>query len=307
MPFLMRPIAASVRPASKAVRSMDKITSILAIVENSASGMVVLDKAVALARAFGARVDLLVADSLLTHEFASRCAARVYDEVTLCSLFRSGEPLHALVLRRILERSPDLVIKAPAGAHPLRTWTSHANDRELAAQCPVPLMLAGMNPWAMPMRIAAAVDVSDPETTSIARSILQAAGFLTLGCQGTLDILYSEREQRDETLRMERAVRLAQLVREFHVGSERLQMFDGKPDERLPPLIAARQYDLLVIGALTHREGISLALDTLSGKLADATTGDVVLVKRGENARQATHSRQASVREKVANQGEQFV
>jgi hypothetical protein len=79
MPFLMRPIAASVRPASKAVRSMDKITSILAIVENSASGMVVLDKAVALARAFGARVDLLVADSLLTHEFASRCAARVYD------------------------------------------------------------------------------------------------------------------------------------------------------------------------------------------------------------------------------------
>jgi nucleotide-binding universal stress UspA family protein len=286
---------------------MDKITSILAIIENSASGAVVLDKAVALARAFGARVDMLLADSRLTQEFAARCASLVYDEVTLCSLYRSAEPLHAVLLRRIFERQPDLVIKAPAGAHPLRAWSLHANDRELAAQCPVPVMLAGMNPWEVPMRIAAAVDVSDHETATVARGILQLAGFLTLGCHGTLDILYSEREERDETLRMERAVKVAQLVREFHVGSERLQMFDGAPEQRLPPLIAARQYDVLVIGALTHREGASLAVDTLSGKLADATPGDVVLVKGGEAARQAMQSRQASVREKLANQGEQFV
>jgi len=248
-----------------------------------------------------------VADSLLTHEFTSRCAALVYDEVTLCSLFRSGEPLHALLLRRIHERLPDLVIKAPAGAHPLRGWTLHANDRELAMQCPVPVVLAGMNPWARPMRIAAAVDVSNHETAIVARGILQAAGFLTLGCHGTLDILYSEREGRDETLRMERAVKLAQLVREFHVGSERLQIFDGAPDQQLPPLIAARQYDLLVLGAVSHREGTCLVLDTLSSKLADSTGGDVVLVKGGEAAPQAPRTRAPSVREKVADHREQLV
>jgi hypothetical protein len=91
------------------------------------------------------------------------------------------------------------------------------------------------------------------------------------------------------------------------VGSERLQMCDGKPGERLPPLIAARQYDLLVIGAIPHREAVSLALDTLSGKLVDATSGDVVLVKGGEAAHQAAYCRPASVREKVANHREQFV
>jgi nucleotide-binding universal stress UspA family protein len=257
MPFPMRLTAEPARPRREGARAMEKVTSIMAVVENSASGAVVLDKAVDLARAFRARVDLLVADSLLTHEFASRCAALVYDEVTLCSLYRSGEPLHSLLIRRIHERQPDMVIKAPAGAHPLRTWTLHANDRELADQCPVPVVLAGMNSWAKPMRFAAAVDISSHESALAARGILQAAGFLTLGCHGTLDILYSEREERDETLRMERAVKLAQLVREFHVGSERLQMFDGAPEKRLPPLIAARQYDLLVLGAISHREGTS--------------------------------------------------
>ncbi len=116
----------------------------------------------------------------------------------------------------------------------------------------MPVLLAGPKPWERPLRVAAAVDVSDHETAVVARSILQAAGFLALGLHGNLDILYSEREERDETLRMERAVKIAQLVREFHVGCERLQMFDGAPEKRLPPLLAARQYDLLVLGAVSH-------------------------------------------------------
>ena len=118
----------------------------------------------------------------------------------------------------------------------------------------MPLMLVDRKPWADPMRFAAAVDVSDAEAARKLRArILHAAGFLALGCRGFLDVLYTEREQHDDALRMERAVRLAQLVREFHVGSERLQMFDGAPEKRLPPLIAARQYDVLVLGAVTHR------------------------------------------------------
>ena len=45
-----------------------------------ASGVAVLEKAVALARCFGAHIELLVADSTRTHEFASRCTALVYDD-----------------------------------------------------------------------------------------------------------------------------------------------------------------------------------------------------------------------------------
>jgi nucleotide-binding universal stress UspA family protein len=286
---------------------MQKITSILAVVEQSASGIPVLEKAIALARCFHARIELLIADSTLTQEFASRCTALRYDEVTLSSLFRSGEPLHHLLCRHVLERRPDLLIKAPSRGHSLHKWSLHANDRELASECPVPVLLAGPKSWQQPLRVAAAVDVSDHETAIVARGILQAAGFLALGLHGNLDILYSEREERDETLRMERAVKIAQLVREFHVGCERLQMFDGTPEKRLPPLLAARQYDLLVLGAVSHRDGQSFGIEDLSSTLVDATPGDVVLVKASSAVTNASGGRATLVRQQVSQQCEELV
>jgi hypothetical protein len=186
-------------------------------------------------------------------------------------------------------RCPDLVIKAPSGSHPLRRWTLGANDWELAFECPVPVMLAGDCAWSEPVRFAAAVDVADDVAVRFARSILHTAGFLALGCHGLLDVLYSEREQRDETVRMQRAVTLGQLVREFHVGSERLQMFNGTPEERLVPLIAAREYDVLVLGAMSHRF-------SLSSKLVDASNGDVVLVKENHREPATAHAQRVTPR-----------
>jgi nucleotide-binding universal stress UspA family protein len=82
----------------------------------------------------------------------------------------------------------------------------------------------------------------------------------------------------DETLRMARAVRLAQMVREFHVGTERLQMLEGTPENKLPGIIAARGYDLLALGAMTHRTGFAALFADLSNRLVDAGEGDVLLV-----------------------------
>jgi hypothetical protein len=99
---------------------------------------------------------------------------------------------------------------------------------------------------------------------------------------------------------------LAQLVREFHVGCERLQMFDGVPEKRLPPLIGSRQYDVLILGATTHRTGLSETICPLTGQLVDAAPGDVVLV-RTEDAAAQPASRAGSVGKQVPHQGQQFV
>ena len=80
----------------------------------------------------------------------------------------------------------------------------------------MPLLLLRGQAWGSPVRLAAAVDVSDDDHTDLARGILHAAGFLALGMHARLDVLYSEVEMHDESLRMERAVKLARLVREFH-------------------------------------------------------------------------------------------
>jgi hypothetical protein len=254
-------------PAPRQHCAMDKITSILAVVESPEGGAVVLGKAVAIARRCHARVELLIAGSRLSVAMSARCAALGFDDITRMTVFRSGENLATLLLRHAVERRCDLIIKEP----------DETGDAALAGECPVPVLIAGARLWSEPPRFAASVDISDPETAIVARGILQAAGFLALACHGHLDILYCEREAHDETLRMERAVKLAQLVREFHVGGERLQMFDGSPENRLPSLIAMRHYDVLALGAVTHREK-SLASGDLTRRLTSAAGGDILLI-----------------------------
>lgn len=279
---------------------MDKLTSILAVAETATTCLGVLDKALLLARRFDARVELLVTDGKLMRELATHCAERGYDRVTLSSMHRGNDSTQAMIVHRALDQRPDLVIKS-AGAHPLRRWTLDASDRRLAADCPAPLLLTIGRPWNETLRMAAAVDVADVDSARFARAILQAAGFLALGSGAQLDVLYSEREERDERVRMERAVMLCAMVREFHVGGERLRRYDGAPERTLPPLIAERYYDLLVIGAVTHRTGMAGWTETLSSRLADATAGDVLLVKPVEREAAGERPLDVSLREQRTN------
>jgi nucleotide-binding universal stress UspA family protein len=285
---------------------MDKMTSILAVADSTARGFQVLEKSVTLARSFGARVDLVVTDPLVLTALSTRCAARHYDEVTVNSV-DSGSSLQSLIMELVLQRRPDLVIKPAAGARPLRRWTLDDNDRWLAGECPVPLMLTTARRWPEALRMAAAVDVADADSTRFARTILQCAGFLALGSHAWLDVLYSEAEQSDERVRMERVVKLSQLVREFHVGCERLQMFDGAPERTLPHVVGTRRYDLLVIGAVTHRMGISGWTETLSSMLVDAGGGDVLLVKPEERRAPRNNVTDISLHQQRAHLSQQLV
>ena len=270
---------------------MEKLTSILVVAEGLDSGTKILDKTAILARHFGARIELLVGETRDSQGFADLCNARGYEEVVLCSVFRSGQSLNDVILRRVFERSPDLVVKMPANAGgSIRGKASH-EDLELAGACPVPLVLMGERPWNNPVKIAAAVDVSNEDDSALVRSIIHAAGFLNLGCEGELDVLYSEREKRDEVLRMSRAVRLARLVREFHVGGERLRHLEGAPENTLPVVAASGEYDILVLGAISHREGISAALHaSVTRRVLSEFGGDVVLVPASVSAAGRTES-----------------
>lgn len=231
---------------------MDKLTSILAVVSDAAHSASLLDKAGYLARCFDARVAMLEATT------------------------------SDAILERLARQPVDLVIKQPASEHPLRRWTFAASDRRLVEQSQVPILLAGAHPWSRPPRFAATVDVSDRDSEALTRAILQSSGFLALGTSAHLDVLYAEREQRDERLRMERAVKLAALVREFRVGGENLQLLDGTPEKKLPPVLTSRQYDLVVLGGATRRSGLAGVLRSLSANLAEAAGGDVLLVNSAD-------------------------
>lgn len=58
-----------------------------------------------------------------------------------------------------------------------------------------------------------------------------------------------------------------------------IQILSGVPEEALPTFTAGRGYDAVVMGALTHRQGLSVLVGTLTSKLVESLDCDFVLVK----------------------------
>jgi hypothetical protein len=107
---------------------VEKLTRILAVANGIEDGSLVLGKSVALARRFGAHIELLLfglADDL---EAATLCAVLAYDKVTVASMHAGVESQTDVILRRVIATQPDLVVKSPAGPHPLKQWTLDDND-----------------------------------------------------------------------------------------------------------------------------------------------------------------------------------
>lgn len=281
---------------------MDKLTSILAVIDPADEARHVVTKAVVLARHFRARVELFLCDSerafVLRHAYAPAdlkaanraCVAdgllyldsirrSIAEDVTVTTHVATASPLYEAIVQRVLETRPDLVIKSASGHHPMQRFTLDANDWQLARTCPVPLMLTRGRPWSAAGRFAAAVDVSDANSGSLARSILQTAGFLTLGCGGQLDVVYSESDAADRNGAAQRRDSLERLVNEFRVGRESRHILQGSAEKTLPRFVAQRGYDLMILGALTRRSGFSALMGTLTSRLVDALDCDFVLVK----------------------------
>jgi nucleotide-binding universal stress UspA family protein len=257
---------------------MEKLSNILVVTREPDATAPLLDKAVALARRFGARIELMLPDATTAAAFASLCQQRGCEDLVSYVLHGSHEWLTDVLVRRLREHPVDLVMKHPARPPALRRLAGGMGDVEIVARTGTPVLLVGDARWPAEPRFAAAVDISNREGEIVARSIVHAAGFLAQGCEATIEVLYSEREKHDERLRTERAVQLARLVREFRIGGERLQRVEGSPEATLPPLVAAARYDLLVVGALSREHRLFPGIHSLTSLLIDASCGDVLLI-----------------------------
>jgi universal stress protein E len=281
---------------------VDKLTSILVVVDPADESRHVLARAMMLARHFRARLELFLCDSesayTLRHTYDSRgitaardaCVASgqryldavrrsVAEDVQITSYVACESPLYEAVVHRALETNPDLVIKSAAGQHPMRRFTLDANDWHLARTCPTALMLTRGRPWNARPRFAAAVDINDTDGGTLARSILETAGFMAGGCKAELDVVFSSPAGAGSETRAKQADSLSRLVNEFRVGGEHTTLLDGTAEETLPAFAGTKEFDVLVMGALTRRRGLSTLVGTLTSKLVDALECDFVLVK----------------------------
>jgi universal stress protein E len=272
------------------IACMKRLASILAVIEPGAMAPA-LRKASTLARIFGARLELLFCDS--EHAYALR---RSYDSSGIAeardaclaqareflnelrnSLATPGleigieaiceSPMHEGVVQHVLATRPDMVVKSLGKFLTMEDW-------HLVRTCPVPLMLARKTPWSEPPTFAAAVDVSDEELPGLAWDIVQTAEFLARGAHGEVDILCGTRSRAPE---IEQS--LLELSVEFRVSPERVHVLQGDPREMLPRWAAQSGYDVMALGALTHRPALTPFVGTLAERLANALGCDMLFIK----------------------------
>ena len=283
---------------------MDKLTSILVVVNRSDADRLLLEKAIRLARSIGAQIYLLSCDAALAktlqHSYNSEDAEKAWnicmsEHLSYLRTLRAAasapdvqisidavchSPLYEGIVRKAGEIHPDLIMKAPCGAHPLRRFAFDANDWHLMRESPATLMLVREAAWAPNPKFAALVDVRGEGATGLAETIVHTSEYLALGCRAELDVIYSETSE-DSAERNERAGTLQRLAREYHVPPTRTHVLSGSPEVTLPDFAAHRHYDAIVLGGLTHRKGLAPLIGTLTSKLVEALADtDFILVKR---------------------------
>jgi universal stress protein E len=281
---------------------MDKLESILVTVDRSNNARHTLAKASALAGRFGARLELFLCDAehayALKHEYDSRDVSdarescleesRRYLERLRASAdfgeLRVGidamceSPLYEGIVHRVQQSCPDLVIRSIGDFAVGEPAALSTTDWALVRTCPAPLMLTRGRAWGRQPRIAAAVDTDEaPELT---HAILRTAAFLKTGCEGVLGVVYGAdaTESSAPAIESHQAV-LRKRVEEAEVQAEQLHVLVGEPAKTLPRFAADHRYDVLVLGALTHRKAPATLVGTLTGKLIEALDCDFLLVK----------------------------
>lgn len=285
---------------------MQQIDTILVALDRDGSRDA-LAKAIALARLFGARLELFLCDAerayVQQHQYDARGAAVSRESCLLESrgylesLWRSlsvddvpvtmdaacETPFYTGIMHKLERATPQLVVRGASGR---AGRALGASDWDLARTCPVPLLLTKGRAWQPNPTIAAAVDLSAAESPALTQAILRAAKRFAEAGHGTLEVLHAGQfENAPEVLAAHRA-RLEQRAREAGVAPSALHLVDGEPAVALTEFATAFHYDLIVLGALTHRKTLSALLGTLTGRLIDSLESDFLLLKPAAAARE---------------------
>ena len=280
---------------------MKPVSSILVVVDRSLSAADAVAKAVLLARAATARVELFMCDAergyALSQAFVSTgveqsrhaCLADSHrhlemleslvnaDDVPITIDAACESPLYESIVRKVMRERPDLVIKNVSG--PLNRFD--VTDWQLMRACPATLMLTRGRPWHSPPRFAAAVDASSSESTGLRWDILQAAHNLTALTRGEFSVLYAEPLELEDADREAGTLGLHEIVRKLPDPPAAVHVLAGNPEASLPGFAKRHTYDALLLGALTHRPGVTAQVGTLTSKLVEALECDFLLVKPG--------------------------
>jgi universal stress protein E len=275
----------------------------LVVVDRSHAAAEALGKAAQLARVCGASLELFMSDAecafALAHAYdpagveearraciedANRYLQELQDDGALGVVPAVREavcdsPLYESIVRKVIRSHARVVIKNAAGTH-RRPFTPDPNDWQLMRTCPATLLLTRGKPWPTRPRLAVAVDASE-EDPAFMREVMGAAQALCDREEG-FDVLYAEPPGTSAAQHRSAERALQGLMREMKLDGSRLHVLEGRPESELPAFARPRNYDVLLLGALTHRPDLTCQVGTLTASLIEALDCDFILVKPHE-------------------------
>jgi universal stress protein E len=278
---------------------MKPVSSILVVVDRSLSAADAVAKAVLLARASAARVELFMCDAergySLSQAFVPTgveqarhsCLVDSHRHLEMLKQLANADdvpvtidaacesPLYESIVRKVLHERPDLVIKNVSGT----LSRFDVTDWQLMRACPATLMLTRGRSWHSPPRFAAAVDASGAESKGLLWEILQAGQNLTALTRGELNVLYAEPIELQDEEREAGNLSLHELVRKLPDLPAAVHVLAGDPEVSLPGFAKRQAYDAMLLGALSHQPGVTAQVGTLTSRLLGALECDFILVK----------------------------
>ena len=192
-------------------------------------------------------------------------------------------PLYEAISRKAKQSKADLVVR---GTGTGAKCSFSVSDYDLVCTCPAPLLLTRGRPWRPSPTVAAAVDISGDESPERIRTILTAAANMAKRCGAGLELLYAGRFD-DALPGAEQAQRelLSAQAAAVDIHPLKMHVLNGDAARAIPEFVARCGYDLLVLGALTHRRVMTAQVGALTGRLVQTVDCDLLLVKPSSSER----------------------
>jgi universal stress protein E len=280
---------------------MMQIKSILVALGRKGDASQVLARSAMLARCFNAHIEIFLCEAERAFELQHQYDADDSDRIRQSGVAKSRAwvdrlwksldvndvpvaidvvyetPLFEAIARKAKRSKADLVVRG-IGAGTKSTLS--VSDFDLVCACPAPLLLTRGKPWRSGPTVAAAVDISGDESPERIRTILVAAQNIAGRCGAALELLYAARfdnalpgaEQAQRELLSARAAAA-------DVHPLKMHVLNGDAARAIPEFVARCGYDLLVLGALTHRRVMTAQIGALTGTLVETVACDLLLVK----------------------------
>lgn len=238
-------------------------------------------------------------DSLLQNrtKWLEKLAQPLRDNgISVTTEARWGKPLHTMILQRISELKPDMVLRDATTHNLLQRLFFNNTSWQLIRQCPVPLWLVREGEW-KGERICAAVDpVHSADTEALLDHKLVKS---TLYLAQTLDMqadymhsyaplprtmvfdseLVAAYDQYAERSAKQHRDAFEKLMVNYPVEKANRHLLEGFPEEVIPSFVEERGVDLLVMGAISRSNLENALIGNTAERVLEAVQTDLLVIK----------------------------